>query len=295
LKRTQTKLAAQAALALENARLYTRERRRAEELAAINQAARRVSASLDLRETLDGIVGAAAELVPCVLAEISLWDEEQQMLTLQALRCEPRREFPIGETYPPGEGYTGWVVRHRQPLLVPDVVARPDLQLDLLPGEYPFLAYIGLPLLAGNELIGTLVLIHDQSGAFDEDDLRLLEALAGQAAVAIRNARLFEEAQRKARRLAALNAVAAVINQPLSLQEIMDQAMTRVIEVMEADAGATRLLDEGTEELVIISQQGFSPEYLQVETRLCLSSEDPVGQVARSGEPLVVSDLAHDP
>jgi hypothetical protein len=88
-------------LALEKAHL-TQEHRRVEALSAIIQVARRVGVSLDLQETLDGIVEAAAELVPSVLAEISLWDKERQMLTLQALRCEPERAFPIGETYPAG-------------------------------------------------------------------------------------------------------------------------------------------------------------------------------------------------
>jgi len=68
-------LAFQAALALGNARLYAREHRRAEELTAINRVARRISATLDLRETQDGVVEAAAELIPCVPAEIGLWDE----------------------------------------------------------------------------------------------------------------------------------------------------------------------------------------------------------------------------
>ena len=131
-------------LILENACL-AQERRRVEALTAIIQLARRVGVSLDLQETLDCIVETAAELVPCVLAEISLWDKERQMLTLQALRCEPKRAFPIGEIYPPGEGYTGWVVRNKRPLLVPDVDARQDIRPDLLPGELAFKAYVGPP------------------------------------------------------------------------------------------------------------------------------------------------------
>jgi len=287
-------LASQAALALENAHLYAQEHRRAEEMAAVNRVARRVSASLDLQETLDGIVGATAELVPCVLAEISLWDEERQMLTLQALRCEPDRTYPVGRTFPPGEGYTGWVVRNRRPLLVPDVDARQDIRPDLLPGELPFKAYIGLPLLAGDELIGTLVLIHDRAGAFDEEDLRLLEGLAGQAAVAIRNAQLFEEIERKARRLAALNAVAFVVNQPLPLQEIMDQAVAKVIEVMETDAGGVRLYDQATGDLVIASFQGLEPEDIQRIRRLSLG-EGFAERLAQFREPLVVGDLKQVP
>lgn len=287
-------LASQAALALKNAYLYAREHRRAEELAAVNQVARRIGASLDLRETLDGIVEAAAELVPCVLAEISLWYEEQQMLSLQALRCDPERSFPIGETYSPGKGYTGWVVRNKRPLLVPDVDTCQDIQPDLLPGELPFNAYVGLPLLAGDDLIGTLVLIHNQVDVFGEEDLQLLESLAGQAAVAIRNAQLFEEVERKAGRLATLNAVAAVINQPLPLQEMIDQAIAKVIEVMETDAGGVRLYDQATGNLVIASFQGLKPEDIQRIRRLNLG-EGFAEQLAQFRQPLVVGDLTQVP
>jgi len=287
-------LASQAALALENARLYAQERRRAEEMAAINRVACRVSATLDLRDTLDTVVGAAAELVPCSLAEISLWDEERQMLVLQALRCEPDRAFPIGEAYPPGEGYTGWVVRNKRPLLVPDVDARQDIRPDLLPGERPFGAYVGLPLLAGEELIGTLVLVHDRAGAFGEDDLRLLEGLAGQAAVAIRNARLYEELARRHRELAALYTVAEAINRPSDLEDLLREALDRVIEVTHAQGGAIRLLDSQTQEVVLVAQRGLSEAYVRQAGRYPLSQEI-VGWVARTGEVTLSDDMWTDP
>jgi len=286
-------LAAQAALALENARLYAQERRRAEEMEAINQAARRISATLDLRETLDGIVEAAAELAPCVLAEISLWDEERQMLTLQALRCEPERVFPIGKSYPPGEGYTGWVVRHKRSLLAPDVETRQDIRPDLLPGERPFRAYVGLPLLAGDDLIGTLVLVHERAGAFDEEDLSLLEGLAGQAAVAIRNARLYEELARRHRELAALNAIAAAINRALDLETLMAEAVKRVIQCVGADGGGIRLLDPISDRLTLSFSRGISDEYAASVRDLGLG-EGIVGRVALTGEPALLADMQDD-
>jgi signal transduction histidine kinase len=236
-------LAGQAALALDHARSYTPLCRRAEELAAVNRVARQVTASLDLRQTLDAITAAAAELIPCALAELSLWDAERGVLVLQALRCEPRRQVPLGRVDPPGHGYTGWVVRHRQPLLVPDVAARSNIRPHLLPGELPFAAYLGLPLLAGDELIGTLVLVHDKRGAFDEDDLRLLEELAGQAAAAIGNARLYSELAGRHNELAALYAVASIISQPLPLEELIDQVVAKVRNVMRAEIAGVRLLE----------------------------------------------------
>lgn len=294
-------LAGQAALALENARLHAEERRRAEELALINRIAQRVNANLELQATLDAIVEAVVELVPCSLVEISLWDPVEEMLSLQAIRCSPERTLRINQVYPPGRGYTGWVVRNKQPLLVPDVEARKDIRPDLLPGELPFKAYIGLPLLCREELIGTLVLVHDQANTFDEKDLRLLESLSEQAAAAIRNARLYkelnglyEETQRKARRLAALNAVASVINQPLSLQEILDQAIAKVIDVMETEAGGIRLLNQETGELPIVASRGLSPELIR-NTRSLFLGEGIVGDVARSGIPQVIKEVGREP
>jgi signal transduction histidine kinase len=151
-----------------------------------------------------------------------------------------------------------------------------------------------VPLRAQERVVGTLGVVAGERGFFDHDDLRLLNAIGQQLGVAIANAQLFEDTQRKARRLAALNAVASVINQPLPLQEIMDQAVAKVMEVMEVEAGCIRLLDRATQELVIVSCQGLSPDYIRDETRIRLG-EEPVGQVAQSGEPLVVRELAHDP
>jgi GAF domain-containing protein len=294
-------LADQAALALENAHLHTEERHRAEELALVNRIARQVNASLDLRLTLNAIVEAVAELVPCSLAEISLWDEEKEVLILQALRCDPERAFPLGQVYPPGRGYTGWVVRNKRPLLVPDVAAREDIQPDLLLGELPFKAYLGLPLFCCDQLIGTLVLIHGQANTFGEQDLRLLESLSEQAAAAIHNASLYkqlnglyEETQHQTQKLAALNAVAAVINQPLSLQEILDQAVAKMVEVMEADGGAIRLLEPGTGDLVLVAFRDRLPDEIPVVERFHLEDRM-VDWLDRFQGGMVFQDPANDP
>jgi GAF domain-containing protein len=287
-------LANQAALALNNARLHVEERRWAEQMIALNELSRRIGASLDLQATLEAIATAAYELIPCALAEISLWDAGTERLALRALRGEPRPVRPLGASYPPGPGYTGWLVRYKQPLLVPDVDARQDIRPSLLSGRLPYRAYVGVPLLLGQELIGILALIANEAGAFNDAHAELLTALAAQAAVAIRNARFYEEVTRRHRELAALYAVASAINQPLPLPEVLDQAITKVIEVMEAEAGVIRLLDEEAGELAIASCQGFSPAYIRQVDRIRLG-EGIVGRVAQSGEPLVVQDLANDP
>lgn len=270
------------------------ERCRAEQMTVINRIARRISASLDLRDTLDSIVVGACELLPCALAEISLWNETSQMLTLEALRCEPERAFPLGKSYPPGHGYTGWLVRHGEPLLVKDVDTREDIQPDLLPGELPFKSYLGVPLIAADELIGTLVLIRDGGQGFSEDDLALLESLAAQAAVAIRNAKLFEKTKRRSRELTVLNAVAAATNRALRLEVLLADAVERVIECIGADGGGIRLLDPTSGRLSLSTSRGLSEAYVAKVDDLRLG-EGVVGDVALTGEPALLADMSEDP
>jgi GAF domain-containing protein len=287
-------IADQVAVAIENARLYEQEHRRVEELVAINKVGRRISATLDFQETLDAIVEAAAELVPCSLAEISLWDEERQMMTLRAIRTGPERAYPIGRSYPAGKGYTGWVVRHKQSLLVRDVDARQDIRPDLLPGELPFKCYLGVPLLLRGELIGTVVLIHERAGAFGTGQLRLIEALAAQATAAVRNARLYEELARRNRELAALNAVAAAINRATDLETLLASALDQVIQVIGADGGGIRLLEPATGHLPLAFSQGLSAQYVATVSEMHIG-EGIAGRVAQTGEPALIADLRGDP
>jgi signal transduction histidine kinase len=259
-------------------------------IAIVSRLARRINESLDLRETLDAVAGAVAELVPCALVEIDLWDPEQQVLIVQAIRSSPERAYPLGQSFPPGDGYTGWVVRKRKPLLVPDIDAFHDLKPHILPGERPFQAYVGLPLLAGEELIGALVLVHDHRGAFDSDDLSLLEALAGQAAIAIQNARVYEELSRKHGEITILHSIAKAINQSLTLDAMLENAMDHILQLANIDAAGIRRLDDAKQTLEVIYSRGFSPEYQALIQSMPLEMRIP-RQLVSDGIPLLIDDL----
>jgi len=288
-----TILANQAALAIENAQLQAEGRRQIKEMATLNQLARQINASLDLQETLNAIVAAAYELIPCSLAEVSLWDEKTGMLTLKAIRSEPERAYPVGKGFPPGEGYTGWVVSHLEPLLVPNVEERDDIRPHIQPGEKPFKAYAGVPLLAGETFLGTLVLVADQPDAFNQRDLNLLQALGEQASIAIQNARGYQEITHRHQELAALYTIAEVANRSLDLDELLQQVLERVIDVTNADGGGIRLIDSQNNQLVLAAHQGLSETYIREARRYPLS-EEIVGWVASTGQPTLSEDMWTD-
>jgi signal transduction histidine kinase len=278
----------------ENKRSKNPHKKQVEGIAAVSLLANRINASLDLQETLDAVVSEVVKLVPCSLAEIDLWDEQHQMLILQSIQSTSERSFPVGEVFPPGKGYTGWVVNNRQSLLVSDVDAYTGIQPDILPGELPFKSYVGLPLLAGEHLIGALVLVHDRTGAFDGEDLQLLEAIASQAATAINNARIFQKLDRQHKEIAALFSVASAINNARNLQELLNNALDSIVKVTAATAAAVRLMDKQQNRLSFAASKGLSEEFIALIQPVRLG-EGVTGAVALHGEPALITDMLARP
>ncbi|NIN98774.1 MAG: GAF domain-containing protein, partial [Anaerolineae bacterium] len=97
----------------------------------------------------------------------------------------------------------------------------------------------------------------------------------------------------RTKELAALNAIAGVVSRSLDLQEILNNALDKTLEVMEIEAGGIYLLDEEVGMLNVVTQRGFSPE-LVTEIDGLKVGEGLSGRVVQSGQPLVVKDLAAD-
>ncbi len=188
-----------------------------------SELAQSMTASLDLQDTLEAVMESVEKLIPCDFFEITLWDEASQSLVpyryvgmLGAERTLTRAE----DRYTVEDGYSGYLIRTRGPLLIHDVDARRDVRPKLSREDYPFRSYLGVPLVLEDQLIGTLELGGLEVGAFNERDQALLTMLARQAAVAIRNAQIHRQEQRRAKEmtgLARLAQAAAVLRDPEDL------------------------------------------------------------------------------
>jgi two-component system NtrC family sensor kinase len=103
-----------------------------------------------------------------------------------------------------------------------------------------------------------------------------------------------QELLRRNQALAALNTIAETVSRSLDLDSILNAALDKALEVMDVEAGLIHLLDEEADELIVIAHQGLSDRYVQGVNRLKVG-EGLAGQVAQSGEPLVVTDISSDP
>ena len=187
-----TLFAAQAAIAIENARLYEALEARFARLRTLTRLTQFISSSLDIKEVLGEIARAAATLMDA--ATVNFWIADTTTQTLH-LRTSSNpvlgNAFPMRTTLAFGEGGVGWVALHRRPLNVPDVASDGRFIGGAWYKRHGLTSFLALPIILDGELLAVLVLAGRQPFRFAPDDQSLLESFAAQAAVAIRNAALY--------------------------------------------------------------------------------------------------------
>jgi PAS domain S-box-containing protein len=176
-------------------------------LESFNRLALALGSHLDLESTLRAIAENLARLLPLDGLEICLWDASSERLTAYRLNSTPGSEFileKIPNLYRKSEGLVGKLAEERKPLLFNDPAGCDQIMPVFTQSRMKIKACLGVPLFAGDEMVGTLAVASLSQGRFQSTDLDLLSALAGHAAVALRKARLFEQERRRAAELDSL-------------------------------------------------------------------------------------------
>jgi len=199
--------AAQAAIAIENARLYETLEARFIRFQTLTRLNRLVSSSLDSTRVLTEISRAAATLMDAPVVSFWVVDEARRQLDVQAFSDDGiGANFPAPQLAFEQDG-VGWVASHRQVLNVADVFADGRFANLTWWQAHELRSFFGMPILDGHSLVAVLALNGRQPFRFGPDDSRpLLESFVGQAASALRNVRLYAEIQRRTAHLARLNA-----------------------------------------------------------------------------------------
>lgn len=187
--------AAHVAVAIENARLFRTERHYAETLETLAEIGREMSSILDLDVLLTRIASLTKRVVDYRTFGILLLNEETNVLEMKlAVRYG---EENAAKSIKLGEGLVGWAALHKEPVLVADVSKDPryinlveDVRSELV-----------IPMLIKERCIGVFDLESPELDAFTKDNKELLTLLASQAAVAIENARLYEQVRRNEERI----------------------------------------------------------------------------------------------
>lgn len=163
-------------------------RRRVNELHTVYEIGQGITATVDVDETLQTILELVRDVIPYDGGEITLLNEPTKELLVTAGHGEPAFQATAGTRYRLDEGFSGAIGQARESLLIADVANQPKDRAIELTGDLPIRSLLGVPLLIGDRLVGTLELVSREVNAFDENDLRLLETIAPQASIAIEKA-----------------------------------------------------------------------------------------------------------
>ena len=152
-----------------------------------------IASTLDQGKLLRQIVDAARELTGSQAASIMLLDPTTDELRFEATTNLRAAEL-AGVTVPREGSISGWIVSHKLPLLVPDTRAdaRWNPRVDEMTA-FETRSIVGVPMMARDQTIGVVEALNKLDGEFNKDDATTLQWLASQAAVAIVNARLFQQ------------------------------------------------------------------------------------------------------
>ncbi|HDL78410.1 MAG TPA: GAF domain-containing protein, partial [Bacteroidetes bacterium] len=200
-KRLLAAIASQASMALENALLFERERKRAAQLAMVNEVGKKIASTLNLNRLLDNVVRAIYEIFRYGNVAIYLTEDSKENLILKSQKGKPP---DIPEIRPESEEARGpiWkTFRSGKTVLINNLARVAQIDQDYSENG----SLLCIPLKIAERPMGVLVLLAKNRNAFDVRDINAFEALAGQMASAIQNSRLYEETQNNTEKLSKAN------------------------------------------------------------------------------------------
>jgi signal transduction histidine kinase len=284
-------LADQAAIALQNARLFqwtASERKRVQLLFDIAQA---LNPAIEAPEILQRATSLTTESLGGMFGEAFLYEHATGRLRLRGLAGKDPALIPEYDSrfdLRPGTGLVGWIAEHREPVLVHDV--RADSRWLHFDGvDDRIRTALGAPILAGESLLGVLIIFHQDPGAFLQDHLDLLVAITRQVALALTGAERYLEIQRRLAETTAIQQVGRVITRRLEMQTLLEEVVHQVGAVLGYPL-VEILLVEG-DELVQRARFGTSEE----EPPRTPLQRGLVGRAVRGNQPVFAPDVHQDP
>ena len=224
-------IAGQTGVAIENARLFGEIQRllketqqRAGELTIINSVQQGLASKLDIQSIYDLVGDAFHNFFNAQVVVISTYDPQTDTVE-HRYAIERGARIPWPGTHPPG-GFRSQVIKTKQPLLVNVNVADEAAHLGqpTLQGTDTPKSWLGVPVLTGNQVTGILSVQNlDEENAFSESDVRLLQTFAASMSIALENARLFSNLERRAEQFRVLTEVSQHVISLTRVNELLNR------------------------------------------------------------------------
>ena len=277
--------------AIERQRMEESLRQRNRELALLHRAGQSLTSSLDLDRVLDSVLEEVRRLLEVVACSVWLSDQTTGELVCRQV-TGPKGASVRGWRLSPGEGLAGWVARHGESLIVPDVRSdeRHFKGVDQQTG-LELCSILSVPLRAKQDVIGVLQVVDTDLDRFTLTDLRLIEPLAATAAIAIENARLYQAERESRKRAEVLRQAAQAVGSSLELDEILRLILEQLKRALVYDTASVLILREGNVPDQVVGIGYTDEQMTSQESRRLLEDSPILRQMAHDLRPVVSADV----
>jgi GAF domain-containing protein len=250
-----------------------------------------IAASLNLESTVRSILDNVSRLMPSDVLDLKLWNAERKALISFRLPQPASARVSTGALSQFG-GLTDRLLALRSPILLTDTRAQSEfVRKDEIILVH---SYLGIPLIAGGELVGTLEAGQMTSGVFGQHDLDLISLISGQAAVAIRNAKLYEEEQKRGSELAGLANLNQALGSARNLSDIFTKLVESVAPLFSAEIIGFLLYDEDKRTLEgKLPFRGLPSHFVQIY-RTAIPAESAAEKIITSQNPIITLNTSGD-
>ena len=298
--RVLTTIGATMGAALENARLFDETQRllketeqRNAELAVINSVQQGISSKLDFQGIVDLVGDKLREVFASGDIGIAWWDPEgERLLPAYIYEHGARLTIPARKVLP--GSFPDRFIRERRTFVFGCYADQDAAGVRTIEGTDRARSIVMVPMVSGDRFLGVVQLedhLHDH--AFGEAQVRLLETIAAGMGVALQNALLLEETQRRARESSALSDVGRDLSATLDLATVLDRIARHAKELLGAGSSAIFLPDQGGSTHRAIVAVGDAAD--EIKATVIAAGTGIIGSLLQSGQSELINDTAADP
>ncbi len=288
-------IADQTAGAIVKARLLEETQQRAHQLSTLNEITRQLTSTLELGPLLQNILENAVGILNCEAGSLFLVDEQTKELVFK-VTVGPVAANLIGQRLPAGTGIVGRAVQTRGPV-IENEEQRSASRFKGVDQQTGFVSrsLMAVPLQVKDRVTGVVEVINRRDGLpFVEDDQELLTVFAGQAAVAIENARLFtltdQELAARVEELSVMQRIDRELNASLEMDRAMRITLDWALRQSGAEAGLIGMLEEG--KLRVMEQQGFDEQMANLPDQTMKVELQAMSHSVETGQPQMLTVAA---
>ena len=279
-------IAGHLAIAIVKARLLEQAQDRLRRLEALQKIDAAISSTLELEHQIDTLLTHVIDELQCDMSVVFLVEKTSGKIVPAVAKGSYDSEKQKRISFEIGEGAVGWIVLHKRNLYIPDVSQDERWKQTESGSLDRIVSYLGIPLIVNGEVIGVLDVSTRAPREFTREEIEFLQMLGAQAAIAFKNAQLYQDLQKKVLQLEALNEISKELMAEHDIDALLNKILIEATGLLNAPHGLIFLYDESKKLLTVAADSANLGYPLSLGEGLS-------GRIAKTRRPMILDNYSN--